>query len=99
MCCQTHRLIYSGSVVRLHRKILRLAICPVVVLLAGAGCSGINMSKSISPATFLLPGLLQNDTPPPPLDPTLPAVGQPQQLTQFYTSALPKDAFYAIHSR
>jgi hypothetical protein len=62
---------------------LQLAICPVVVLLLGAGCSGINMTKSISPATFLLPGLLQNDTPPPPPDPTLPAVGQPQQVAQF----------------
>jgi len=41
------------------------------------------MSKSISPATFLLPGLLQNDAPPPPPDPTLPVVGQPQQVAQF----------------
>jgi hypothetical protein len=33
----------------------------VVLLLAafGAGCSGINTSHSISPATFLLPGLIQ----------------------------------------
>jgi len=27
----------------------------------GAGCSGINASKSISPATFLLPGFMQAD--------------------------------------
>jgi hypothetical protein len=33
------------------------------LLAAGAGCSGIHASKSISPATFLLPGLLQNEKP------------------------------------
>ena len=35
----------------------------VAVIALGAGCSGINASKSISPATFLLPGLLKNDAP------------------------------------
>jgi hypothetical protein len=33
------------------------------VLLLGAGCSGINTTQSVSPATFLLPGLMQA-TPP-----------------------------------
>jgi len=36
-------------------------------LLAAAaltGCSGINASHSVSPATFLLPGLIQNDVKP-----------------------------------
>ena len=33
-------------------------------VLLGAGCSGINTSQSVSPATFLLPGLLQADPPP-----------------------------------
>jgi len=40
-------------------------------LALGAGCSGINMSPSVSPATFLLPGLLKAD-PPPQIEPTLP---------------------------
>jgi hypothetical protein len=31
----------------------------VGVLLMGAGCSGINTSQSVSPATFLLPGIMQ----------------------------------------
>jgi hypothetical protein len=31
--------------------------------LAGAGCSGINTSQSVSPASFFLPGLLKNDAP------------------------------------
>jgi hypothetical protein len=35
----------------------------LAVLALGAGCSGIHASKSISPATFLLPGLLKNDAP------------------------------------
>ena len=29
------------------------------------GCSGINVSKSVSPLDFLLPGLMQNDPPRP----------------------------------
>jgi hypothetical protein len=37
------------------------------VALLGAGCSGINASQSISPATFLLPGIMRAD--PPPADP------------------------------
>jgi len=32
----------------------------VVVALIGAGCGGISASQSVSPATFLLPGLLKN---------------------------------------
>ena len=35
----------------------------VALLAVGAGCSGIHASKSISPATFLLPGLLKNEVP------------------------------------
>jgi hypothetical protein len=35
----------------------------VALLAFGAGCSGIHASKSISPATFLLPGLLKNEAP------------------------------------
>jgi hypothetical protein len=42
------------------------------ILLLGAGCSGINASKSVSPATFLLPGLMQVDPPPAHPDRVLP---------------------------
>jgi hypothetical protein len=35
----------------------------VALLALDAGCSGIHASKSISPATFLLPGLMKNDVP------------------------------------
>jgi hypothetical protein len=35
----------------------------VALLALGAGCSGIHASKSISPATFLIPGLMKNDAP------------------------------------
>ena len=31
-----------------------------VTALLGAGCGGIRASKSVSPATFLLPGILKN---------------------------------------
>jgi len=33
------------------------------LLLIGTGCSGINTSQSISPASFFLPGLLKADPP------------------------------------
>jgi hypothetical protein len=45
---------------------LRLGLF-VTMLFLVAGCGGIRASKSISPATFLLPGLLEAD--PPPVDP------------------------------
>lgn len=32
-----------------------------VIALIGAGCGGINASQSVSPASFLLPGIIQND--------------------------------------
>jgi len=35
----------------------------VALLALGAGCSGVHASKSVSPATFLLPGLIKNDVP------------------------------------
>lgn len=39
----------------------------LVLLIAAVncGCSGINVSKSVSPLDFLLPGLMQNDPPEP----------------------------------
>jgi hypothetical protein len=42
------------------------------LLLLGAGCSGIHASKSVSPATFLLPGLMQTDPAPAHPDQVLP---------------------------
>jgi len=33
------------------------------MLAAGTGCSGINAGGSVSPATFLLPGLMKTDAP------------------------------------
>jgi len=54
-----------------------------VLLLLGAGCSGINATKSVSPASFLLPGLLQNDPPPARPDESLPAVEPLPLVAQF----------------
>jgi len=58
---------YRGGVfytqqVRLSWNFLRLALLAALPL-AGAGCSGINASQSVSPASFFLPGLLKNDAP------------------------------------
>jgi hypothetical protein len=62
----TRRISYCHHVdptytaaVRLNWNSLRLATIPVFALLLGAGCSGINASGNISPATFFLPGLVQ----------------------------------------
>ena len=37
-----------------------MVVLPAVALL-GAGCGGINASQSVSPASFLLPGILKNE--------------------------------------
>jgi hypothetical protein len=42
--------------VKLKWQSFRLALMTALALM-GAGCSGINASQSISPATFLIPGL------------------------------------------
>jgi hypothetical protein len=44
--------------VKLDGKLFWLTLCPALVVL-GAGCSGINASQSVSPASFFLPGLGQ----------------------------------------
>ncbi|HEY0551390.1 MAG TPA: hypothetical protein VGF13_17430 [Verrucomicrobiae bacterium] len=56
------RLMPIVRTVKWNWKWLRGAGLLIVIAL-GAGCSGIHASKSISPATFLLPGLLKNDAP------------------------------------
>jgi len=43
------------------------------LLFAVAGCSGISTTQSVSPATFLLPGLMKADPPPAPPERVLPA--------------------------
>jgi hypothetical protein len=60
-------------------KHIRLGFIPAVLLLplVGVGCSGINHSQGVSPATFLLPGLIQIDPAPaarvplPSIDPSM----------------------------
>ena len=55
----------------LNWKIARLAGCGCLLLL-GAGCSGINASKSVSPIDFLIPGgggLFHMQYSPPPVVP------------------------------
>jgi hypothetical protein len=42
--------------VRLNWKTFQLALLASLVALAGAGCSGVNASQSVSPIDFLLPG-------------------------------------------
>jgi hypothetical protein len=51
-------------------------------LTLGAGCGGIRASHSISPATFLLPGLLKADPPPANPDADLPTDEPVKELAQ-----------------
>ena len=43
---------------------LKLTLGLVLAALAfvGAGCGGVNTRNSVSPASFLIPGLIRNDT-------------------------------------
>jgi hypothetical protein len=59
--CHRGAVIYTPQV-RLRWKFLRLAMLAALPLLM-AGCSGINGGHSVSPASFFLPGLIQNDCP------------------------------------
>jgi len=54
----------------INRLIPTLVAGAAVVVLAG--CSGINSRQSVSPASFLIPGLIMND-PRPAVDEPLPA--------------------------
>jgi hypothetical protein len=56
--------------VKSHWKSCRFVACAALLAL-GAGCSGINTSHSVSPASFFLPGLLKVD-PVPQTEPLLP---------------------------
>jgi hypothetical protein len=66
----------------LNCKILRLTSLPVLLLFL-TGCGGLTASKSISPASFFLPGILKADPPPADPDSPLPAVEPGIEVAQF----------------
>jgi len=66
--------------VRLNWKIFGLVLFPALLLL-GAGCGGVNAGGSASPASFLLPGLMQAD--PVPAPPAEPASATEFEVAQF----------------
>jgi PBP1b-binding outer membrane lipoprotein LpoB len=51
----------------------------LALALLGAGCSGVNTSQSVSPATFLLPGFFGQTTPPPADATAAPTAGESVQ--------------------
>jgi hypothetical protein len=55
-----------------HLKLLKLASLTVAVTvgLLVSGCGGINSGVGVSPASFLLPGLMMNEPQPAPTSPT-----------------------------
>jgi len=86
MSCEQVHPIYTGPSVTAKQKTIRVLALAALAVLA-AGCSGINASHSISPATFLLPGLLKADPPPSQnapadADPTLPEASAAQLVAQ-----------------
>lgn len=60
---------------RLTRRLAAISALLLLTVLWGSGCSGINASGSVSPATFLLPGLGQTEPAAAPVaEPVSPAV-------------------------
>lgn len=59
--CHRGEVFYTRQVRLCQRELwlLWLAAWPLVF----GGCSGINASQSVSPASFFLPGLLKNECP------------------------------------
>jgi hypothetical protein len=57
-------------------------VAATVLATAGAGCSGINTSHSVSPATFLIPGLF-GQVPAPGTPPADPATAAPSAADSF----------------
>ena len=66
--CHRMGLIYTGQV-RFNWNFLWLAMLMASALFL-TGCGGINATGSVSPATFLLPGIMMNTVP-------APATGEP----------------------
>jgi hypothetical protein len=81
MHCEGHHLTYTHSSVKLSWNIGLVALLAIFPLL-GAGCSGINTTQSVSPASFLIPGLMQADPPPADPVPVLPPAGPVRQMAQ-----------------
>lgn len=78
-----YRSLYCG-LVRLNWKVLRPATCMVLALpFLVAGCGGFSASQGVSPASFLLPGLLKADPPKAQPEQTLPADEQGTTVAQF----------------
>lgn len=74
------RLILA-IVVELNGKIFATVLLPGLFFCAG--CSGINHTQSVSPASFFLPGLLKNESQPEQLrqDQTVPAEKTNESIT------------------
>ena len=70
---------------RLNWTLALIALLPALLL--GAGCSGVNASKSVSPLDFLIPGgfmrgIIQNPLPSAPADDSVPGTGPSQPVVQ-----------------
>lgn len=57
----------SNSIVASMKRLRDRAVPALLVLVAVAstGCGGVSGSRSVSPSSFFVPGLMRNDTPAP----------------------------------
>lgn len=72
---------YSPHSVKRKPLPLGLTILASTLVVLVSGCSGINTSHSVSPASFILPGLMRVDPPPAP-DAEVPSVADPVVVAQ-----------------
>jgi hypothetical protein len=72
----------------LELKALWLATLLPVIALLGTGCGGIQASQGVSPASFFLPGLLQNQSE----DSDIPSLAQFPSLSPSVDSELAKNS-------
>jgi hypothetical protein len=72
----------------LELKALWLATFLPVLALLGTGCGGIQASRGVSPASFFLPGLLQNQSD----DSTIPSLVKSQSSSPSIDSELAKNS-------
>lgn len=63
------------------QRLSALTVALAGLILLGTGCGGISASRSVSPASFLLPGIMQYD--PRPVEPGPDDVVQPERHETF----------------
>ncbi len=72
-------VLHIVRLVRLNWKFLRRMAAPMLLLVLSAGCGGFSASRTVSPLSFFLPGLMKADPPPTPVPAQQDLSPQPEQ--------------------